>query len=213
MITQTSSGGRAHRRKLWSAPRRLLILALLTLAGCVAYSDQPLTDLGAQPIDTALIGSWSIVDQDESVYLHIGLDKDPRQLRVLMVETNKKRELGYAEFTGHNSRINGRQYLNLKSKDPADPAPGYLIMKYTVDGNALGLAFMHNKVAADAIARGKLKGETDPDDRFSAAHITESQKKLRRFVAKHDQELFGEMTYMSRVPTAVKRSETPDSGK
>jgi hypothetical protein len=180
--------------------RPFLAGALLALAGCVAYSDHPLTDPGAQPIDTALIGSWAVVEEGEEVYLHIGYDKDTRRLRLLMVEIGRDRQLRATGFTAHTSKLRDRRYLNLKADDPDAAAPDWLIVKYAVDGDSLHVAFMNNGAAVDAIRSGKIQGEADPDDRSAAAHLTAAQRPLQRFVTRHDQDLFGETSAMQRLP-------------
>ena len=53
----------------------LLTFLILLLLGCVPGSDNPLTDPDKEKIDLSLLGTWYWKDENESGYIHIGLDE------------------------------------------------------------------------------------------------------------------------------------------
>lgn len=177
----------------------LPILMVVSLLGCVPYSDNPLTDPSEQVLDSSISGSWFWKEDNESGYVHIGLDKESNLLRVVMLEFDKNGELNVSEFSGHTSSWEDNKYLNLRWVCPADENPGYLLVKYQVRDERLGISLMDGSVAEKAIKDGLLKGEVGDDDRSWSIHITEEQGKWQQFIGRNDKELFREMVYLRRL--------------
>ena len=50
-----------------------------------------------------------------------------------------------------------------------------------------------------AIADGGLKGDARMEERFTAPHISEQQKKLQEFILRKDAVIFPEMKYLRRL--------------
>ena len=177
----------------------LLILLAISLVGCVPYSDNPITEPNQQTMDSSIYGTWFWKEDNESGFIHMGLDQKTKLLRVIMVEFDKDGGLKLSEFAGHTSSLADNKYLNLKWVIPADEEPGYLFVKYEVSAGTFGISLMDNAAVEQAIKDGSLKGEVKEDDWFSSVHITEESKKLQEFVVKNDKELFKEKTYLRRL--------------
>ena len=172
----------------------LLLLLLVSIGGCVPYSDDPLTDPGQQAMDATIYGTWYWKDDHEVGYVHMGLDKESKLLQVHMVEFGQNGEMHVSQLTGHTSSFSDHTYLNLKWVNAKDENPGYLFVKYEAKGDVLTIALMNNETAEKAIHAGRLKGEVIKGKWSSTAHITESGESLRQFVAEQDRELFKEKT-------------------
>lgn len=178
--------------------RYLLATLIIILAqGCVPHSDKPLTD--PDTIDPSIIGTWFWKDDNESGYLHIGLDKQLKLLRVIMLDFDSRDELEDSEYTGHTSSLGGNSYINLKWVRPdQDEITGYMLIKYTVSEDSLGIAFMDKDIAEKAVMDGSLKGSVK-DEMFAPVHITEGQKQLQQFILQNDKELFTDMKYLQKL--------------
>ncbi|GMR08817.1 MAG: hypothetical protein BMS9Abin26_1824 [Gammaproteobacteria bacterium] len=181
---------------------RYLLIILLTvfLVACVPSSDNPLTDPDKEQIDASILGTWYWTDNNETGYIHIGLDEKSRLLRVIMLDSDKDGELEVSEFSGHTSSLQGNYYLNLKWVRPAqDGITGYMFVKYIVKPDSLGIAIMNSEVAEKAIKEKALKGIVKKAKWFSSVRITAGQKRLQEFILRKDKELFPEMKFMSRL--------------
>ena len=179
-----------------------LLLLIISIGGCVPYSDDPLTDPGLQAMDASVYGTWYWKDDNEVGYVHMGLDKESKLLQVHMVEFGQNGEMHVSQLTGHTSAFSDHTYLNLKWVNAKDENPGYLFVKYEAKGDVLTIALMNNETAEKAIEAGLVKGEVIKGKWFSAAHITESGEALRQFMAAHDRELFKEKTPLHRLNAA-----------
>ncbi len=178
----------------------LITLLIIFVAGCVPSSDKPLTDPGKEQIDASILGTWYWTDENETGYIHIGLDEKSRLLRVMMLDFNKDGELEVSEFAGHTSSLQGNHYLNLKWLRPAQEGiTGYMFVKYTVRPDSLGIAIMNSEVAEKAIKEKVLKGIVEKAKWFSSVRITAGQKKLQEFILRKDKELFPEMKFMLKL--------------
>ena len=187
---------------------RLIAFLIIVLSGCVPYSDSPLTVPGKEQIDSSIFGTWFWKDENESGYIHIGLDEESKLLRLLMLEFERDGEIEVSEFSGHTSSLEGNTYLNLKWVRPAqDKITGYMFIKYVVSPGSLGIALMDSKVAETAIKKGSLKGKVKKDGGSSSVRITEGQKKLRKFILREDKELFPEIKYVKKLDLPNTRSE------
>lgn len=178
----------------------LLTLSIILIHGCVPGSDNPLTDANKEQIDSSALGTWFWKDEKESGYIHIGVDKRTNLLRIVMVEFDRDRKLKVSELVGHTSSLNGNNYLNLRwvRQDQAENA-GYMFVKYTVNQNSLGIAFMSSGGIEKAIKAGSIKGKVNEGNLSSSVHITEGQSKLKEFILRNDKELFSEMKYLPKL--------------
>jgi hypothetical protein len=176
-----------------------ILMMVVCFLGCVPYADSPLTDAGVQPIDAKLLGSWYWKDESDSGYIHIGLDKTSKILRIMLVEFGKEGELTASEFTGHSSQLQGNSYLNLERVRPEDQEPGFLFVKYTLKPNALGISLMDAGVVSKDIESGVLKGQVTKGEWTSNIHITASQEALQAYILKQDKALFSETSDLPRL--------------
>ncbi|MFH1156723.1 MAG: hypothetical protein V1793_23210 [Pseudomonadota bacterium] len=186
----------------------LLLILFMLMAGCVPYSEHPLTPPDNGSIDAELLGTWFWKEKDESGYIHVGLEQKTRLLRVLMVAFNRNNELDESEFSGHTSFLSGNRYLNLKWVRPgADAANGYMLIRYRVEPGRLGIAMMDNVPLEKAIRSGAIAGSVEKEKWASSIRITEGQTKLQSFILGNDSQLFPELKYLKRLDLPL----TPES--
>ena len=190
--------------------RKLLIIAFFIFLGsCIPYSDNPLTDPDKEKIDHSILGTWFWKDENESGYIHIGLEEKTKLLHVIMIDLDNDAEMDVSELSGHTSSLGGNKYLNLKWVRPADEVPGYIFVKYSVEGEKLGISLMSSEVVETAIKNGSLKGIAENGGWTSSPHITAEQKQLREFVLKNDKELFTEKSYLTKLILPEKKIPEP----
>jgi hypothetical protein len=188
--------------------RGLLALACLLVGvpGCVPVSVYPLTDAGAGEKDPGLMGDWFHREGREVLFLHVGFVKEAGLLRLVMIEYDRQGVLKDSEWTGHISRLDGNRYLNLNPVRPEPETPGYLFVKYRIDGDRLCVSLASEKAFEEAIAAGRLRGVVKKDGASSSVLITEEPAGLQRFVLENDRKLFPEESCLSRLSLP----ETPD---
>ena len=176
-----------------------IVVMVIFLGGCVPYSDNPLTDPNSEKIDTAILGTWFWNEENDSGFIHIGLNKESKLLQMIMIEHNKDGTIDFSEFNGHTSSLGNNKYLNLKWVRPSDAPKGYLLIKYSTEGETLAISLLNAKVIENAIKEGSLKGKMGKRKDAYDLSITEEQKKLQQFVLKHDKELFQEKSNLNRL--------------
>ncbi|AKF25322.1 hypothetical protein YH65_07910 [Sulfurovum lithotrophicum] len=178
----------------------MILLSMLFLSGCIPYADHALTKPNKEQIDPSILGTWFWKDDRELGYIHIGLDKETKLIRLIMIEMKKDGRLKSTELFGHTSSLKGNKYLNLKWTHPEDnKSTGYMFMKYSVTSDGLGIGFMNSEVAEKAIKAGTLKGKVEKGKWLSSVYITEGSEKLQKFILKNDKALFPEMKYLARL--------------
>ncbi len=177
----------------------LWVCLAAVLNGCIPYSDNPLTAQDNQVPDPAILGTWFIHEEGETVFLHIGIDAKTKGLRVAMVEFQKDGEVKTSELIGYTSRLENHTYINLRWDQPSDSEAGYLFIKYQVVGERIGLGLIRSEAVEKAIKEGLIKGKVDETQKFKSAQLTDSSEQLREFVEKHDAELFEQFQWMNRL--------------
>jgi len=186
----------------------LILFSIVFVLSCVPYSDNPLTAPNKEELDSSILGTWFWKDENESGYIHIGLDEESKLLRLMMLKFDRDGELEASEFSGHTSSLNGNKYLNLKWVRPVqDEVSGYIFVKYVVSSNSLCIALMDRALAEKAINDGSLKGKVKMVKGSSSVHITEGQKKLQEFILQKDKGLFSEIKCLPKLKLPNKRSE------
>jgi hypothetical protein len=195
------------RRKLYLT----LISSLMLMCGCITYSDNPLTDPLKEPLDRSICGTWFAKDNDEVVYLHIGMDFESKLLRLTMIDFHLDGgQMEVSDFIGHTTAVGGSKYLNVRYVHPSSESSGYLFVKYQLENNQLGISLSENDVLTEAVKRGLLKGIVGEQKMFADVHITEDQDKLLKFVMANDKELFKEMHFLHRlIPPDLPMKQTP----
>jgi hypothetical protein len=180
--------------------RITLMSFLVTLMwGCLPYSDNPLSDPFKEPLDRSICGTWFARDKEEVVYLHIGEDFESKLLRVIMIDVHGDQNMDVSQLIGHTTEIGGNKYLNLQWARPSSEPAGFMFVKYTSDGDRLGIWVSNTSVLTDAVKKGRLKGSVDGKSSYADVRITENQDGLRRFVTVNDNELFDEMHFLKRL--------------
>jgi hypothetical protein len=102
----------------------LVTVILVSLLGCIPYSDNPLTAPDEQNIDSSIIGTWYWKEKDENGYIHIGIDEKSKLFRLVMLDFYKDGELEASEFSGHTYSLKVNRYLNLKEVSREDEPAG-----------------------------------------------------------------------------------------
>jgi hypothetical protein len=175
-----------------------LLFVVVMVSGCIPYSDNPLTAPGEQPLDQAVMGTWFLHDDDDTVFLHAGVDWETKGLRLVMVEFHKDGELKTYVLVGHTSRVGNQSYMNLRWDQPDEPDKGYLFVKYNRMGEQFGFALANVDAVEKAINEGAARGKIVRGQGASVT-LTDSSERLREFVQKHDKDLFEEIQYMNRL--------------
>lgn len=178
----------------------LIVILLITFpAGCVPRSEQPLSDPEKAHSDPSILGTWTWHADQEDGYLHIGWDDKSGLLRFVMVDLDGNGGLDVSELIGHTSSLEGNTYLNLKWVHPESDVPGYILAKYAVRDDSLGISLMSPEPVEKAIAGGLIMGKVGDGESSSSLCITEEQKGLQEFIIGNDRDLFPETTYMQRL--------------
>jgi hypothetical protein len=183
-------------QKLWM---KTTIVLLGLVAGCIPYSENPLSFPQDQPLDASLYGTWFWEEDKETGYLHFGKDETSKLIRVIMVNFNRELNIEVSEFTGHSSTVGPKKYLNLKWVRPMSNSSGYMFIKYEVKGDSLGVALPSKDVVEKAIENGLLEGSVDKAKMVSTVRITAKPDKLRKFVLENDRKLYKEIVYIDKV--------------
>lgn len=173
----------------------MLVIGLFLMSGCVPCSEHPLSIPGQDELDSRLYGTWFHKEDDETAFIHFGLDDKSRLLKVVFIDTKKNGELERIEFTGHNTDSGEFRYLNLKWVNPEGDCRGYLFVKYTLNENTLGIRIADFPTIQKAIESGELKGEISN----SSTLLTDEPEKMREFFEKHDKELFPELQVLQKL--------------
>lgn len=176
----------------------LIVVSIMafSLFGCIPHSDHPLTKPGAQQIDASIFGTWFWRDNNDSGYIHIGVDDKTKLLRLMMVGLESDGEMEVLELTGHTTALKGNTYLNLKWVRPADEVSGYIFVKYDVKDGFLGISFMDSDVVEKAIKNKALNGAIEEGELLPSIHITDAGVKLQRFFLDNDKALFVDTKYL-----------------
>ncbi len=177
--------------------RLFVLIAVFALTGCITTSAKPLSAVGAEPLDLALVGSWRGIIANEPVYFHIGKESE-QQLRMVFISVTKEHKLDKDEYVGHNTTLDGKHYLNILAPDSKQPTTSYIFVSYTRDAKHLTLRIADSEVLKNAIQSGQLAGKIEPGERFAGALITEDAAKLRRYMSEHAAHVFGEPINLRR---------------
>jgi hypothetical protein len=103
---------------------------IICLGGCIAFSDNPLTDPNSEKRDRCVLGTWFWNEESDSSFVHIGQDKESKLLQVIMIEHDNDGTTNLTEFNGHTSLLGNNTYFNLKGIRSAGAPKGYLLIKF-----------------------------------------------------------------------------------
>ena len=178
----------------------LIAVSLVFVLSCIPNSENPITDPNPEKIDLSILGTWFWKDENESGYIHIGLDGKTKLLKLVMIDTKSDGELDISEYSGHTSSLGGNSYLNLKWLRPEEfKTNGYFFVKYTISQSSLGIALIDSGFVVKAIEGRSLKGKLGKDKFFTSIYITEGQKKIQQFILNNDKALFPEIKYLPKL--------------
>ena len=173
-----------------------VISLLLSLLACVPVSQHPVTPHDPTAMDSRLYGVWYWAEKDEYGYVHIGTDWKTGLLRLVMLDHRADGRLSRSEYQGHSSMLAKCRYLNLQEVRDDGVDEDYLIVKYVIDGQGLGVAMMEDKILREDIQQGHLAGTVDK----STERITASGQALQAYLGAKDKALFPEMAFLTRLP-------------
>lgn len=148
--------------------------------------------------DSRLLGRWITKTEDETGYIQF--DEGPHQtMRVSMFGdqlTPDHSNQTYAMFT---TRFGGNDYMNLKFTGPKDQR--YVIVRYTVTKDKLGIWLLAGDKIKSAIVAGKLKGKEIEGNTFSAFEITDKSANISAFIQSSSEDVFFHCVDYYRVRT------------
>ena len=181
--------------------RLCLVTQIALLSACIPHSQHPITPAHEHPVDTSLLGSWYWRQENETGFVHVGLDFRSKLLRVVMVDLDRSSELELSEFLGHTSTLGENLYLNLRWLRTKNEVDGYLFVKYRPEGESLAISLADTQVLEEAVKKGLLQGVVpDGGGHARAVRITESGEGLRRFLIENDGRLFPKAQWILRLP-------------
>lgn len=165
------------------------IFILMVLAGCIPYSEYPLTAPGEQEIDREVCGSWYYKDEKNYGYIHMGVNKESHRLDIIVAEFDKTGNMEISEYSGHTALLAGNRYFNIKEIRP-NRKPTYFFVKYRAEKDFLVVSLMDVNAVEIAIKKEGLEGEISKGQYLSSVRITADKKKLQQFIKDHDKTLF-----------------------
>lgn len=153
------------------ALRLIVLAASLLAAACVPESEQFLSEPGAEPLDTRLVGMWYFRERRGHEATIVSIRKqDDTHFAVTWVDVNARdREPAEAptrwlRYTAHTTRLGKDTFINLENTGGAwpDRIPARLVVRYWVEpGKGLRIAFMHYEEVKKAIETGALAGKVE----------------------------------------------------
>lgn len=122
--------------------RHLLLFTLFSiLAACepIFYIQVPITDKASEPIDTSLLGYWSINDDKSDTVSYLmkisELDNERAFLDFLELKYSALKE-GWSSYILHTSTVDKINYINLQATDGKHKSE-YIIAKYEITNDTL----------------------------------------------------------------------------
>jgi hypothetical protein len=174
----------------------IFISFILISAGCIPYSDTPLTDQAVETPDASLFGTWFWNEASDHGFVHIGKDADNKTLLITMVEYRDDGRVDSTEFKGHTSRVGSLRFMNLKWTKPNESDKGYLLVKYEVSGDTLKCSFPSLTVLKKAVESSALKGEI-----LSSGDVLihASQEQLKKYIVKNEKTVYPDSSSLKKL--------------
>ncbi len=219
--------------------------ALLATSAVPARADygvttkHPLSNPSQAKIDEDVAGTWHIVIKGKTYYLHVGAGNIVGQLNwtelVLVNPGDTKPSFYMHHLIGFPTTIGGESYFNVahmsrlipqlrgsKIEQLVSSVERFEIMKYQLTGDHLDIWSADQKLIAEAIAAGRIKG--------SGGQIDDTPKNVIQFIQSSAPKLFPNKFRYTRVkepespppaegataptaPVAPKTSTTPPAPK
>jgi hypothetical protein len=190
----------------------LLVIAVfgVMFAGCMAISDQPLSDPAKSAVDEKLFGFWLVKDdgRGRDVWVFgrapaVGKNDPPGLMRMASVRISPKDEVDepgsmliFPSQIGGNSYFNviDEKMFNASTKNWHTAKLAYLLAKYRVTGDRLEIWSGNYSRVGAAIDKGLVKGEVtrEKDGKVKTAKLTDTTENLAKFLQNGgDEALFG----------------------
>ena len=161
---------------------------LISLAGCLPVSQNPLTSVENATPDSRLAGVWYGKSGADEIFLHF-VPGTAAQMEIVEVDHEKKGAAHTLLYTALPSTLGAERYLSVREgKDK----PYYLI-HYKVADRTLKIWLMSETLLAKAVKAGKLKGAVSEKKQSDGTlnrdiTITDTTERLAAFVKKSDPE-------------------------
>ena len=131
---------------------------VLILSACVPESVHPLSDPAQAKVDARLVGLWSARIDDEEAFLHF-IPHSDGWTEIVMVSYSNGREAGeWSVFRGFPSRIDGRDYMNVRfiaeAAERAESKRFFLLRYHLSQDNTLTVWTMSGPAAHAAVEAG-----------------------------------------------------------
>ena len=180
----------------------LLIFLSFLSACCPLTSVHPLSNPDKATFDDRLKGTWKLQKEGDTVFLHIGKLKD-NKTQVVSIEHTDSGNLVTVAASMFPTEIKGNHFMNLnaikvefieRSNEIPPDEGGYYFFKYNFkDKDSFSFSMINENIVADAIKKGKLKGEIKKKpvrpnkgdiikiEKIVCTSITDSTENLVRF--------------------------------
>jgi len=167
-----------------------ILLLTFLLAACVE-SELPLSSYVPLASNHPLIGTWTVRNEKETVYLHVG--NQEKTLHLLEVEIDHQGTLKSEHYEAISTSLASGDYLSVLLRSEGKTT--YQIWKYRVSSEGtLTLWPPSARFIEDAIKKGWIAGTVQPGASIPTVLLTADQPSLQRFVARHDADIFPEPT-------------------
>ena len=187
----------------------LMLLLLLSLAGCKVDTINPISSAATAQPDVSLYGVWRYRANGELTYLHIGPEfslatgdaaaATKKRTRIFIID-HKPNGLTDETYAAHASRIGKQRYLNVEQVDDGKPV-GYILVRYAlIDSNTLRFSTMNEEVLKAAIGSGRIKGTIRGDGLASETAITAESGEIEDYLRHDGARLFTRSVVLTRVP-------------
>lgn len=173
--------------------RLFFVLAFLSwLSGCAPMSVNPLSDPAAAEIDQRLIGVWYPQDpEDGHGYVHFVKSQDKGWLDVVIIDYKKSGGVGIETFQMFTTKLGQHYFMNMiempsKEKEKKNEDEKYNLIFYKFLDGSLLFRFMSDKLVAQSIERGELKGTVNRGKWGTDVTITDATENLARYILQSD---------------------------
>lgn len=157
----------------------LILLVAGLGSSCLIVSKESLIDPRKSVTDERLLGRWVGTDKLADVYALFSKSSVLESNIIAGKEPVKHSELMFEYFPG---TIGKHQYLSLKPRD--EPASeGYLLARYTIEGDELKIWLLESTLVDAAIGQGKLKSNKGGS---SSTMLMDSRKKILAFIVANE---------------------------
>ena len=157
-----------------------IILLAFSSVSCLIVTQHPLIDSTKSEPDKRLEGRWVGTGELRDVY---AVFEGDRTLETnILGKGSTEEEMLFDVATGPIGRF---RYMSLKLRNEVT-GKGYLLARYSIEGDELNIWLLNSPLFDAAISRGRLKSDKGGS---SMTMLTDSPRKLVRFIEEHENAL------------------------